>query len=78
MVWLQLHEACEAGADVNEKFIEDIDPQHAGMTALALASALNRLDLVKVSHSFYSLAETGFKNMTAKNYEGHPMSPTLL
>jgi len=44
----QLHEACEAGADVNEKFTEDIDPQHAGMTALALASALNRLQLVKV------------------------------
>jgi len=45
----QLHEACEAGADVNEKFTEDIDPQHAGMTALALASALNRRELVKVS-----------------------------
>jgi len=44
-----LHEACEAGADVNEKFTEDIDPQHAGMTALALASALNRLQLVKVA-----------------------------
>lgn len=43
-----MHEACEAGADVNEKFTEDIDPQHSGMTALALASALNRQKLVKV------------------------------
>ena len=45
----QLHEACRAGADVNEKFTEDIDPQHAGMTALALASMLNRRKLVEVS-----------------------------
>jgi len=40
---------------VNEKFTEDIDPQHAGMTALALASALNRLELVKVSFTWYCL-----------------------
>jgi len=45
----QLHKACKAGADVNKKFTEDINPQHAGMTALALASALNRRKLVKVS-----------------------------
>jgi len=36
---------------VNEKFAEDIDPQHAGMTPLALASALNRLQLVKVLYT---------------------------
>ena len=46
---LQLHEACRAAADVNEKFTEDIDPQHAGMTALALASMVNRRKLVQVS-----------------------------
>ena len=44
-----MHESCEAGADVNEKFTEEIDTQHAGMTPLALASALNRKELVKVS-----------------------------
>jgi len=49
---LQLREACEADADVNEKFTDDIDPQHAGMTALALASALNRVDHVKVGRVF--------------------------
>ena len=47
----QLKEACEADADVNEKFTEDIDPQHAGMTPLALASALNRVAHVKVGTS---------------------------
>jgi len=55
MILCQLHEACEAGADVNEKFTEDIDPQHVGMSPLALASALNRRELVKVcDRSFFT------------------------
>ena len=37
---------------MNEKFTDDITPEHAGMTALALASALSRLDLVKVSSTY--------------------------
>ena len=34
---------------VNEEFTEEISEQHAGMTPLALACALNKLPSVKVS-----------------------------
>jgi len=47
-VFAQLKQALEAGVNVNEKFSEDISTQHEGMTPLALASALNKVEAVKV------------------------------
>ena len=44
----QLVVVCKDGGDVNEKFTDDIDAQHVDMTPLALASALNRVEHVKV------------------------------
>jgi len=38
------------GDVANEEFSEAISEQHAGMTPLALACALNKLPLVKVLH----------------------------
>jgi ankyrin repeat protein/ribosomal protein L12E/L44/L45/RPP1/RPP2 len=72
----QLHEACEAGADVNEKFTDDIDPGHAGMTALALASALNRLQLVKMLLDYGAEVNATFANLQTtalmtSSFHGH-------
>lgn len=47
----QLQDACEAGVELNQKFTPDINPSHAGMTPLALASALNKYDHVEVNPS---------------------------
>lgn len=39
---------CRSGVDLNQHFTPDINPNHAGMTPLALAAALNKVDLVDV------------------------------
>ena len=45
----QIRQALDAGVNVNEKFGEDAGEQHEGMTPLALAAALNKVETVKVS-----------------------------
>lgn len=38
----------ESGADVNAKFEPEVSQQHAEMTPLALAAAMNKLTTIKV------------------------------
>ena len=49
---LQLQELCEAGGymKMNDRFTPEINAQHAGMTPLALAAALNKVHIVGVSY----------------------------
>jgi len=45
---VQLERSLVSGDVMNAEFSEEISKQHAGMTPLALASALNKLPSVKV------------------------------
>ena len=45
---MQLERSLAAGDVANEEFSAEINEQHAGMTPLALACALNKLPSVKV------------------------------
>ena len=44
----QLQDVCESGLDLDQKFPVELNQQHAGMTPLALAAALNKADLCQV------------------------------
>jgi len=57
---VQLERSLAPGDVSNEEFTEEISDQHAGMTPLALASALNKLRSVKVSRT-YGLIITAIK-----------------
>jgi len=46
---VQLERSLTAGDVANEEFPPEINEQHAGMTPLALACALNKLPSVKVA-----------------------------
>ena len=52
---LQISQLAEQGVDLNARFDENVNPQHAGITALALACATNKVDVVKVRGSVYHL-----------------------
>ena len=44
----------QSGVDVNDTFDANINPSHAGITPLALACALNLVDVVGVRCNFNS------------------------
>ena len=46
--WMQLERSLVPGDVANDEFSDEISAQHAGMTPLALACALNKLPSVKV------------------------------
>lgn len=43
-----MRQALDSGVSPNEKFTVEMNPQHDGMTPLALAAALNKVEAVKV------------------------------
>ncbi len=47
-VYWQVAQYSSSGIDLNQKFDAEIYAQHAGITPLALACALNKVDLAKV------------------------------
>ena len=57
MCIVQLKELLKSGVDVNAKFDSTVNSAHADMTPLALATALDNLDAVKVlSHTAHRLS----------------------
>lgn len=49
----QIAQLAASGADLNAKFDDTVNAQHAGITPLALACATNRVDVVSVSNMVY-------------------------